>query len=115
MTLIESQGKKAAFLNQVIFASGLKHAKVFSGRAEIYENKADLVTMRAVEKFEAVLPVAMSLVKREGRPALMIGEAQVAGARRLCPKLKWNTPIHVPGGHSRVLLVGTKSDNVEPE
>lgn len=115
VTLIESQGKKAAFLNQVIFASGLKHAKVFSGRAELYEIKADLVTMRAVEKFEAVLPVAISLVKREGRLALMIGEAQVAGVRRLCPKLKWNTPIHVPGGHSRVLLVGTKSDNVEPE
>ncbi|HET6934566.1 MAG TPA: 16S rRNA (guanine(527)-N(7))-methyltransferase RsmG, partial [Candidatus Angelobacter sp.] len=63
VTLIESQGKKAAFLNQVIFASGLKRAKVFSVRAEIYENKADLVTMRAVEKFEVVLPIAASLVK----------------------------------------------------
>ncbi|HET9790726.1 MAG TPA: RsmG family class I SAM-dependent methyltransferase, partial [Candidatus Angelobacter sp.] len=115
VTLIESQGKKAAFLNQVIFASGLKHAKVFSGRAEVSETKADLVTMRAVEKFEAVLPVAVALVKPEGRLALMIGEAQVENAKRLCPELKWNTPMHVPGGHSRVLLVGTKSGNVEPE
>lgn len=115
VTLIESQGKKAAFLNQVILASGLKHAKVFSGRAQIYETKADLVSMRAVEKFEAVLPVAASLVRPEGRLALMIGAAQVESAQRLCPELKWNSPMHVPGGHSRVLLVGTKSGNVEPE
>ncbi len=115
VTLIESQGKKAAFLNQVIFASRLKRARVFSGRAETYENKADLVTMRAVEKFDTVLPVTMSLVKPEGRLALMIGEAQVESAQRLCPEMKWKTPIHVPGGRSRVLLVGTKSNNVEPE
>src|SRR5262245_5060358 len=34
VTLIESHGKKAAFLNEVIFALGLKKAKVFSQRAE---------------------------------------------------------------------------------
>jgi 16S rRNA (guanine527-N7)-methyltransferase len=115
VTLIESQGKKAAFLNQVIFASGLKHAKVFFGRAEIYENKADLVTMRAVEKFETILPVSVALVKLGGRLALMVGDGQVESAKRLCSEVKWNTPMQVPGGHSRVLLVGTKSSIVEPE
>lgn len=111
--LIESNGKKAAFLNEVIFALKLPNASVFSGRAENYsQNAADLVTMRAVEKFDNSFAVAINLVKPGGRIGLMIGQAQVAIPCQLA-SLKWSESISLPGGHSRVVLVGTKTVTVE--
>ncbi len=108
VTLIESNHRKAAFLNEVIFALGLKNAKVFSQRAEVYPVKADLVTMRAVERFEKSLAVALRLVAQTGRVALMIGLSQATQARALTSDMTWEDPVAVPGGHSRVLLVGTR-------
>ena|SRR5690348_1776183 len=113
--LIESNAKKAAFLNQVIRTLELKNAKVFLGRAEIFAEHADMVTMRAVERFENVLPMATGHIKPGGRIGLMIGAAQVGAARELCPKLEWADPIVVPGGHSRVLLAGIRNPKVDPE
>jgi 16S rRNA (guanine527-N7)-methyltransferase len=110
-TLIESNGKKAAFLNEVIRSLELRNAKVFSQRAETYPEKADLVTMRAVEAFESVLPTALGLVAVGGRLGLMIGTGQVQSVQKVSG-LAWHHPISVPGGHSRVLLTGTKHDDV---
>lgn len=108
VTLIESNGKKAAFLNEVIYSLGLKNAKVFSRRAEEFADKAELVTMRAVEKFQSVLPIALRLVAEGGRIGLMIGVAQVQVAKDQSRGFIWGEPVTVPGGHSRVLLVGIK-------
>jgi 16S rRNA (guanine527-N7)-methyltransferase len=113
VTLIESANKKAAFLNEVIFALQLRNARVFNQRAEDYTNHADLVTMRAVEKFDIALPVALSLVVESGRLAVMIGSQQVSKAESLVHGVEWQMPIEVPGGHSRVLLVGAKKVKVE--
>jgi 16S rRNA (guanine527-N7)-methyltransferase len=107
VTLIESNGKKAAFLNEVIFALQLKNAKVFCQRAETFSDRADLVVMRAVEKFEKALAVALGMVREGGRVGLMIGDSQLAAARALAGGVRWEEPILVPGGHSRVLAVGT--------
>jgi 16S rRNA (guanine527-N7)-methyltransferase len=108
VTLIESNHKKAAFLNEVISALGVKNAKVFSQRAEEYPGKADLVTMRAVEQFEKALATAIGLVAEHGRVALMIGISQAVQARAFTADVNWKEPVAVPGGHSRVLLVGTR-------
>ena len=108
VTLIESNRKKAAFLNELIYQLELGNAKVFSRRAEDYPEKSKLVTMRAVEKFEGVLPVAAGLLAPDGRLGLMIGAGQGDTARKALNSLNWSTPIPVPGGHSRVLLVGTR-------
>jgi 16S rRNA (guanine527-N7)-methyltransferase len=110
--LIESQQKKATFLKEVIFALGLRNITVFAGRAEDYPKSAELVTMRAVERFEKTLPIAARLAEPGGRIALMIGAAQVDQATELAKDVKWQQPIHVPGGHSRILLVGTKEIKV---
>jgi 16S rRNA (guanine527-N7)-methyltransferase len=107
VTLIESHGKKAAFLNEVIFALQLRNAKVFRGRAEDFSDVADVVTLRAVERFEYAVAVAAKLVKPGGRLALMIGSSQVPTARELAELVSWDPPVAVPGGTSRVLLVGT--------
>lgn len=108
VTLIESQGKKAAFLNEVIYMLGLKNVRVFHGRAEQFARQGDLVTLRAVEQFQRVLPYTFNLVKIGGRLGLMIGESQIKAARELSPEVSWKQPIRIPGGHSRWLLIGTK-------
>lgn len=108
VTLIESNRKKAAFLNELIYQLGLGNAKVFSRRAEDYPEKSKLVTMRAVEKFEGALPVAAGLLAPEGRLGLMIGAGQGDTARKVLNSLNWSTPTPVPCGQSRVLLVGTR-------
>lgn len=113
VTLIESSGKKSTFLNEVISALRLPNAKVFSGRAETYPANADLVVMRAVEKFARSLPLAVRLVKPGGRIGLMVGGSQVDQARAMAPEVEWRTPVPVPVGHSRVLAVGTKKVKVE--
>jgi 16S rRNA (guanine527-N7)-methyltransferase len=106
-TLIESSGKKAAFLNEVIRELKLNSVTVFHGRGEDYSPKAELVTMRAVEKFETSMLLAARLVEGGGRLAVMVGKGQVDHARSLGPELIWHDPVGLPGGHSRVLLVGS--------
>jgi 16S rRNA (guanine527-N7)-methyltransferase len=110
--LIESNQKKATFLRELISLLELKTVKVFSDRAEHYAQSAGLVTMRAVEKFDQALPLALRLAEPGGQIALMIGSSQVAAARKLA-QVEWGEPVAVPGGHSRVLLVGTKKVKVE--
>lgn len=113
VTLIESNGKKATFLNEVVRALNLNNVTVFNQRGESYPGKAELVIMRAVEKFDSSLIVAARLMKPGGRLALMIGRGQLERAQGSDPEILWSEPIDIPGGHSRVLLVGTKSVNVE--
>jgi 16S rRNA (guanine527-N7)-methyltransferase len=108
VTLIESQQKKATFLKELIYALGLKNVKVFSNRAESYQGTADLVMMRAVEKFEQALPMAVQLTKPGGRIALMIGSGQVESAKKTATDVLWRSPVHVPGGMSRELLIGIR-------
>ena len=113
VTLIESNQKKATFLRELIFLLDLKNARVFSNRAEDYTQSADLVTMRAVEKFDKALMLALRLVETGGQIALMIGSSQIAAARQLAIQVEWDEPVVVPGAHSRVLFVGTKMVKVE--
>ena len=113
VTLIESSQKKSTFLKELIYVLGLKNVKVFGGRAESYSQSADLVMLRAVEKFEEVLLLALSRVSPSGRLALLIGTSQIDLAKSLLADVQWQEPVGIPSGHSRVLLVGTKSVKVE--
>jgi 16S rRNA (guanine527-N7)-methyltransferase len=112
VTLIESQQKKATFLKELVRALGLSNVKVFGDRAEGYSGTADLVMLRAVEKFEQALRMAVRLTDEGGRIALMIGSGQVEAARKLAVEVIWNDAIEVPCSLSRELLVGTKAIKV---
>lgn len=107
VTLIESNSKKTAFLNEVVSALQLSNAKVARQRGEDFAGSAELVTMRAVEKFESAVPTALRLVRPGGRLALMVGESQVGTAHGAAREVTWSEPVLVPGSHSRVILVGT--------
>jgi 16S rRNA (guanine527-N7)-methyltransferase len=115
VTLIESNQKKSTFLKEVVFALKLKNISIFDGRGEDYRQWADLVTMRAVERFEQALPIAVGLVEQKGRIALMIGAAQAAAAMDVAREVEWDAPVVSPGSHSRILLLGTKAVKVERE
>lgn len=113
VTLIESQHKKATFLRELVRVLELQNVKVFSDRAESYPRKADLVMLRAVEKFEKALELAVDLTNSGGRIGLMIGSGQVELTRKLSPEVSWSDPVQIPCSNSRELLAGTKIIKVE--
>ncbi len=76
VTLIESQNKKATFLKEVIRALRLEGIDVYNGRAEQWGKQADVVTLRAVERFDSALPIAAQLLSPNGELCLLIGGAQ---------------------------------------
>lgn len=137
-TLVESQQKKATFLREVIRALELPEVSVAAMRAEELLKKSvcpgaptgaapDVtlphgaagatpaahvtVTMRAVERFERMVPVAARLAAR-GRLALLIGSSQIPAAREILPAFSWSEPLPVPLSDARVLLTGTRSHRV---
>src|SRR5205814_4885368 len=63
LTLVESNQKKATFLREAVRALGLAAVVVKAQRAETLPDRAELVTLRAVERFEQVLPVAANLLR----------------------------------------------------
>ena len=108
LTLIESNQRKAVFLREVSRALTLTDVNVFAGRAEDYPDaQADVVTLRAVERFEAALPLAVRLAKNQGRLALLIGQAQFELVGKRTPKVRWSQPVQVPLSLNRILLLGT--------
>ena len=109
LTLIESNYKKATFLREVVRSLSLPGVDVFGGRANAFTgSKADVVVLRAVERFESILPVAAGLIDRTGGLAMLVGEAQVGGIIELLPALKWDEPLKLPLSESRVLIIGRK-------
>lgn len=130
LTLIESNHKKATFLREIIRALTLTYVNVFAGRAEDLvlagpksslshtmspnsscdeprPRSAELVTLRAVERFNRVLPVAANLTAPAGRLALLIGKAQVPTALSILPNFHWRDALPIPLSNNRVLLVGS--------
>jgi 16S rRNA (guanine(527)-N(7))-methyltransferase RsmG len=108
LTLIESNHKKAAFLGEVTRALTLMNVNIQNARAEAVQETFATVTLRAVERFEAILPVAAALTAPKGRLALLIGSAQLNQARQELPDLLWSDPAEVPLSHSRIVLIGTR-------
>jgi 16S rRNA (guanine527-N7)-methyltransferase len=109
VTLIESQQKKVAFLREVIRSANISNASVYAGRAEEATSKSQIVTVRAVEKFNSVLPIAASLLEAHGELALLIGAAQAQAARTKLLHFEWKEPVGIPESRERVLLVGSRS------
>ena len=108
VTLIESNQKKAAFLGEVTRALTLTDVNIQNTRAEsLTATTFNLVTLRAVERFDSILPTAAALLAPAGRLALLISAAQQDQARSTLPHLAWSNPIPVPHSRSRIVLVGS--------
>lgn len=113
-TLVESQNKKATFLKEVVRSLKLKDLEVLHGRVEelvrLSAPKFGLVTLRAVERFEQILPIAAELLAPHGRLALLIGTAQTEVAAKLLPSVVWELPRPLPLSQARILLVGDRTE-----
>jgi 16S rRNA (guanine527-N7)-methyltransferase len=112
LTLIESNHKKATFLREVARELRLTDINVMTDRAEALASRsdfppADLVTLRAVEHFETILPLAARFVAAPGRLTLLIGVRQLPMLSSLVPGLHWQPPINIPNSDARVLAVGS--------
>lgn len=109
LTLIESQNQKATFLREVLRRLNVDRAEVFCGRAERWGKTAGIVTLRAVEQFERILPQAARLVAPAGRLCLLIGAAQVDRACALSTEAwSWEEPTTIPGSAEKVVLIGRR-------
>jgi 16S rRNA (guanine527-N7)-methyltransferase len=111
LTLIESNHKKAAFLREITRALTLTDVNIQNARAESLSAAAcDVVTLRAVERFEAILPTAAAWVAPAGRLALLIGSSQQNHARAALINFTWAGPVPIPGSRSRMMLIATRQE-----
>jgi 16S rRNA (guanine527-N7)-methyltransferase len=116
LTLVESNGKKAVFLKEVIRALHLSGVKVYAGRAEERAIQApsgglDLVTMRAAERFESAVATGADLLRRQtgitgGCLALLIGMEQTQRVPGLLRDFHWQSPVLIPESERKVVLIG---------
>ena len=112
LTMVESNHKKAAFLREVARALILTDVNVITDRAEILAARpdhplAEVVTLRAVERFETILPIAVTFLAPQATLALLVGSAQIPRLTSLTT-LKWQPPISIPQSHTGVLSIGTR-------
>jgi 16S rRNA (guanine527-N7)-methyltransferase len=103
LTLVESHGKKATFLRELSRTLHLSDVQVIQERAERLQDRATLVTFRAVEKFERILCIAASLVAPGGRLGALIGASQLTAAASILPG-DWRSAA-IPESESRVLAI----------
>ena len=111
VTLAESRGKKASFLREAVRSLGIS-AEVCDGRVEDIprERLFHAVSMRAVEKMEIALPVALRRAERY--LVLLTTEQSTPVFRELAPELRWLDPIYLPNAMQAVLAIGERPYSV---
>ena len=112
VTLAESQGKKAAFLQQALRTVGLR-ATVYAKRAETLATPFDCVVMRAVDDMERAVKVASTLVVPGGWLLLMTTRQEAEDCMSAVGKgFDWRSGVTLPGGMERVAAMARRlSDN----
>lgn len=109
VTLAESHGKKAAFLQEAVRVLGVQ-ATVHDGRAEELGAEFDCVTLRAVEKMAEAVVVAAGLVRPGGWLALMSTGAQLPSLQTAAgAEFTWGTAVPLPGAVDRILALGWRA------
>jgi 16S rRNA (guanine527-N7)-methyltransferase len=104
VTLAEAHGKKASFLREVLRVLSLE-GEVFDGRVETMpERQFDAVAMRAVEKMDLAIPLAVQRVKRY--LVLLTTERSDLVRGKAVQALEWLEPISIPNTEQMVLEIG---------
>ncbi len=109
VTLAESQGKKAAFLQEAVRTLGIS-AEVFAGRAETLTERFDCVALRAVDKMAEAVRSAVRLVAEGGWLALMTTRDDANKLQVVAGDgFRWAEGLLLPGGSERMLVIGQKT------
>jgi 16S rRNA (guanine527-N7)-methyltransferase len=113
MTLIESNHKKATFLREVVRSLTLTNIDIQNARAEtLPPSSFEVITLRAVERLNQVLPVATNLLAPGGQLALLISSAQQEAIASTLRNFTWKSSMSIPNSESRQLLVGRKEQEI---
>jgi 16S rRNA (guanine527-N7)-methyltransferase len=108
VTLAESQGKKAAFLQEAVRVLGIS-AKVHADRAETLRAVFDCVVLRAVDRMTEAVEMAAQLVAPSGWLALMTTDGEVAQLQSAAGAgFSWAKAIPLPGSTERLLALGMR-------
>ena len=108
VTLAESQGKKAAFLQGAIRILGIS-AKVYAQRGELLKEQFDCVILRAVDRMPHAVKTASRLVVPGGWLALMTTSAELTVLQAAAgPEFSWFKVLPLPGSDDRLLVLGTR-------
>ncbi|MHB8302155.1 MAG: 16S rRNA (guanine(527)-N(7))-methyltransferase RsmG [Acidobacteriaceae bacterium] len=107
VVLAESQKKKANFLREMVRSLHLS-ATVHAGRVEDMPQECafDVVTLRAVDKMEAALLVALPRVAANGWAVVLTSLREAERVTAVLPDLAWGESHRVPGSNQRVVLMG---------
>jgi len=108
VTLGESQGKKAAFLQEAVRTLGLT-SRVHGGRVEILGERFGCVTLRAVDRMGDAVRVAGGLVGGEGGYLVLLTTLpeREAVERAAGGEFQWEVKA-LPGSSERILLLGRR-------
>jgi 16S rRNA (guanine527-N7)-methyltransferase len=122
LTMIESNHKKAAFLREAARELKLTDVNVIAERAESVaarlssasevdapatKNKlqpAEIVTFRAVERFNQILPLATKFLAKNGRLAILTTQSRHENLQSL-PSITWSF-VCIPQSQIKTLAVG---------
>ena len=108
VTLAESQGKKAAFLQEAIRQLGIP-VKIHGQRAELLSTAFDCVTLRAVDRMEMALRAASRLVRPGGWLAPMTTNGELEKVKQAAgAEFSLTRRLPLPGGADRVLALGER-------
>jgi len=108
VTLAESQGKKAAFLQEAVRRLGIG-AAVHAGRAEALHAVFDCVILRAVDKMPKAVAQAARLVAPRGWLALMTTRGDLAQLKQAAgAEFSFDRVAPLPGSVERVLALGRR-------
>jgi len=109
VTLAESQGKKAAFLQEAVRVLGIP-IKVFAGRGETLSQQFDCVVLRAVDKMADAVHSAARLVQVGGSLALMTAYIDAPRLQLAVGEgYTWGEELPLPGSTDRILLCGVRA------
>ena len=108
VTLAEAQGKKASFLREVVRTVGTG-TDVYDGRVETMPKGRAFhaVSMRAVEKMELAIPIALRVAKRY--LVLLTTERSAPAYERLAHELQWMEPVRLPNSDQMILAIGQRA------
>jgi 16S rRNA (guanine527-N7)-methyltransferase len=108
VTLAESQGKKAAFLQEAVRVLGIS-AKVHAQRAEFLTAEFDCVTLRAVDRMELAVQAASRLVRPGGWLALMTTGSELEEIKQCVgAEFCWTSVLPLPRSADRILAFGLR-------
>lgn len=111
VTLAESQGKKAAFLQEAVRVVGVS-AKVHSGRAETLDSHFDCVVLRAVDQMPQAVQTAAKFVTPKGWLVLMTTGGEIGKLEQFAgPQFSWRPLVPLSGAEDRGLALGLREDS----